>query len=714
MNINKVAQTKDGFWAKYTKYRTISALVAVFLLLTTSLALLTVYSATRFDGATDELEVITRKGVVSYKLSDDILNLNLLLDETTDTHQLLSSNVKDTMADIEQLTQIFDDAVNSLSHGGDVVFDDGTTIYTDGINTPELALVVQDIEKNWQPYHQLLQKLVAESKSGNLNQTTVEHLLQYNQNQGSILKNDIAKLRQGLNEVIHTQSALLQKVQIAGILLAIMIFIVIMFNALRRLADNDFLLQAAQRETTDIMKTVNEGLFLINKDLRIGEQYSDKLESILGQNKIAGRNFYDLLIGMVSQKDLDTTKLFVEQLYNPWVVEDLIQDLNPLRQVKINYFEDGDGGFAKQKYLDFNFLRVNNGDNNDEVIDKVFVSVVDITEAVQLQQNLEIAKAQHERELDMIGNILAVDSYYLLSFIDNTAKRIEKMNGILKSGNTHSLTSKAQELLREMHSLKGEASALKLEAFVGIAEEQEAKLKRLLDNNQLSGNDFLGFTVGLDKLLELNLYVNKLLNRLRVLGESVDKSHNLTDTIPVWQNYFKNYAADIAARHNKKVLVNVQGFDDVADHQNFNTYKDIAVQLLKNAIVHGIESPEQRITKGKKEAGIINLKIEPKENSLKLSIEDDGQGINFEDLRQKAVELGYVSATEAETLTNKQLYTIMIRKSGLSTATSHSEDAGRGVGMSLIYNLAQSAEGKLEIDSKAGKYTRMAVGFPLV
>lgn len=498
-----------------------------------------------------------------------------------------------------------------------------------------------------------------------------------------------------------------------GLLLFLLVFV---GYALQRMRSGDKLIEKAQQETSDIMKTVNEGLFLIDRSLNIGHQYSNKLELIIGQDRLAGRNLYDLLQGMISQKDMDTTKLFIEQLYNPWVIEDLIQDLNPLKQIKINYFDSN--GAAKQKYLDFNFLRVNSsGDSDDEsVIDKVFVSVVDITEEMLLQQGLESAKAQHERELDMIGNILAVDNQYLLAFINNTSQRIEKMNNILKLGNVNhiSLHAKAQELLREMHSLKGEASALKLEAFVGIAEEQETKLKQLLENSQLSGDDFLGFTVGLDKLFELNLYVNKLLNRLRILGENVNKNDEAGDNTLAWQTYFKNYAADIAARHNKKVVVNVQGFDEVAMHKNFNIYKDIAVQLLKNAIVHGIETPNERIAKGKKETGIVNLKIKIEGANLKLGIEDDGQGINFNGIRQKAVELGYVSATEAETLTNKQLYTIMIRKSGLSTATSQSEDAGRGVGMSLIYNLVQSAEGKLEIDSRTGKYTRMAVGFPLV
>lgn len=489
-------------------------------------------------------------------------------------------------------------------------------------------------------------------------------------------------------------------------LLAYLAFVV--GYAFRRINRLDMQVAQAQQQTNDILNTVSEGLFLINKDMVLSDVHSKSLERILNKKNLQGKSLHQLLNGAISKDDLEATKLFVEQLYNPWVVEELIQDLNPLKQIKVSQITSE--GYSIPKYLDFNFLRVI-AEGKDEV-NHVFVSVVDVTKAVQLQQAIDKSKEQHERELEMIAVILTVEYYHLKTFIDNTKERIEKMNNTLKLKSDASvmiLKAKAREIFRETHSLKGEASALGLKPFVDSAEHQESQLNKLLEKGTLSGDDFLPFTVGLNELLEMIQYIESIIEKLRLLG-NIQPEYKLSHIESKWQSYFKDYANEMAARHNKQISVSVIGFDENAYLEQFNVYKDIAVQFLKNAIVHGIETPQERLLKGKPQVGKVTLKLEKQYGEISVSIEDDGRGIDAKAIRQKAISLGLISQEKAQTLGHKELYALML-KTGVSTAKSQTEDAGRGVGMSIIWELARANEGKLEMNSSPEKYTRMAVNF---
>lgn len=504
--------------------------------------------------------------------------------------------------------------------------------------------------------------------------------------------------------------------------------------ALRRMRDSDILVETVQKETDDIMKTVNEGLFLIDKDLIISEQYSAKLEEVLHQTDIAGRNLYDLLKGIISQKDMETTKLFIDQLYNAWVVEDLIQDLNPLKQVLMSYV-DADG-MSDTKFLDFNFLRVL--DKEQKTIEKVFVSVIDVTKEVRLQLQMQKDREQHDRQLEMIGYLLTVNKAQLVRFIQETKQRITRMNDVLRQ-DKDTLHDKVKQLFREVHSLKGDASAIKLSAIVTIANNQENQLKRLSEHTDLKGNDFLGFTIGLNELMDMIKFIEDLSIQLNIQesNHSISKSEPATKPVMMispntksgetnsseqhivkntydWQSYFNNYAQDIANRQSKKVNVAVVGFDDLdIDNPKAHLYKDIATQFLKNAIVHGIERPADRLAKGKDDIGQIILSIEKvDDNHERISVQDDGQGINWQKIRQKAIDMGQITQEQATQLQARDLVKLLL-SSGLSTAETQDEDAGRGVGMDIVRQLAVEGKGKLGINSQPNQFTQMTVTFPI-
>jgi chemosensory pili system protein ChpA (sensor histidine kinase/response regulator) len=132
--------------------------------------------------------------------------------------------------------------------------------------------------------------------------------------------------------------------------------------------------------------------------------------------------------------------------------------------------------------------------------------------------------------------------------------------------------------------------------------------------------------------------------------------------------------------------------------------------LLRNAIAHGLESPEQRVALQKPEFGELTLNLRQEANEIVLTISDDGTGLNIERIRGKAMELGLLSQEETVTATQINQF---IFNPGFSTATEVSEVAGRGIGMDVVRTDIQALGGRVEVSSEPGRGTTFSLFLPL-
>lgn len=744
--------------AGLAKYRALILLVVSFFVLVLILSSITFVVSEKLASATKEFEQSAQQTVLVQQISKNLLDLNLYLqvaereqvaleqaklaslpapsrfnkqstplptpaESETDESALPAGTYSiDTLpqmgiyqlGELNDQVQMFTNTLNALKNGGTVKDTFGNDVAIKAVTDPQLKETLAKIETIWTPYLGLLQNFVKDTDAGVIKKQTSDYLVDYTRLYNTALQTETLAFASRQNYLIQDVANMLRWSQTIGVTMAFVLFLAIVFGSLRQLMRTDKELLVAQQQTDDILKTVNEGLFLINKDLVIADQYSGKLEQILHQKNIAGRTLYDILKGMISQKDMDTTKLFIEQLYNVWVVEELIQDLNPLKQVMLSYIDEN--GVGVTQFLEFNFLRVM--DEAGESIESVFVSVVDVTKEIRLQAQMQKDKEQHDRQIEMISYLLNTDSRQLEHFMGETKVRLERINDILKDSTKVDLRAKAEQLYREMHSLKGDASAVNLGALIGLAEKQEEKLKQLQNQMSLKGDDFLPFTVGLDEMVSMVAFIDNLVQRLHLrAGGSVgliasDEVHMQENDGGYWQEFFEKYAHDIASRQGKEVSIKVKGFDGLGiDDEEMSVYKDITVQLLKNAIVHGIELPAFRTAKGKSRVGRVELSLQAQGDSYSLQVKDDGAGINWEKLREKAVETGTYSQEQAVNLQPKDLLKLMF-KSGLSTAQTQDEDAGRGVGMDIVKQLASEAGGKIGVNSRSNQFTRIHITFP--
>jgi two-component system chemotaxis sensor kinase CheA len=171
-------------------------------------------------------------------------------------------------------------------------------------------------------------------------------------------------------------------------------------------------------------------------------------------------------------------------------------------------------------------------------------------------------------------------------------------------------------------------------------------------------------------------------------------------------------ARDVAQRLGKKVEVELAGGELELDRSILDRLSDPLVHLIRNAVDHGIEPPEGRLAAGKPEAGRIRIDARREKDSIRISVADDGAGMDLEAARRRAVEAGIVHPDLAPDLSPEQLAALAFRP-GLSTAERVTEVSGRGVGMDAVRATLESLGGTVEFATERGRGTVTQLVVPI-
>jgi two-component system, chemotaxis family, sensor kinase CheA len=527
------------------------------------------------------------------------------------------------------------------------------------------------------------------------------------------------------NEV-HTSNAQaakqLQLVLVMGLLIAgVLVLLVILLLSTRQRQDAS--LREARQQTTDILRTVKDGLFLLDQNLMIGTTFSGALTAMFQRRDIAGLAFESLLKNIVSEKTLATALKYVRVLWSERTKEKLVKSINPLGEVEV-HFDAGNGKFDT-RYLQFEFHRV----RIDGKITHVLVSVSDVSSRVELAQELQESQKQAQAQVDTLLGILHIDPVQLASFLNDSNAAMKMINAVLREPAREEsvFRKKLDTLFRQAHSVKGEAAALGLSSIESRAHSFEDDLKALREKPGLSGNDFLPLVIKLDDLLTHLQSVSELVSRLSKFqaptAESED-AHASTGVIETEAGpqapgnsdaglpaTLQQLAARVASEHDKEASVQCVGFDAIPV-QYLRIVKDMAIQAVRNSIVHGIESSGARLARGKQPCGVVRLVFKNLgESGYKFSVEDDGQGLAIERIKEVALQKGFITAEQAPNLDAKQTFSLLFQP-GFSTVENATKDAGRGVGMNMIADLMHQIGGRVGLATSAGKFTRLVMSLP--
>lgn len=169
---------------------------------------------------------------------------------------------------------------------------------------------------------------------------------------------------------------------------------------------------------------------------------------------------------------------------------------------------------------------------------------------------------------------------------------------------------------------------------------------------------------------------------------------------------------DISKKSGKEVELHIIGEETELDKNMVEALADPLLHLIRNAVDHGIESPEERIKLGKPEKGNVWIRAFHKGNSVVIEIEDDGKGMNPERLKEVALEKGLITAEEAKFITNDQAFELIFLP-GFSSAKEITDISGRGVGMDVVRTNIKSLKGTISINSVLGAGSIFTLSFPL-
>ena len=171
-------------------------------------------------------------------------------------------------------------------------------------------------------------------------------------------------------------------------------------------------------------------------------------------------------------------------------------------------------------------------------------------------------------------------------------------------------------------------------------------------------------------------------------------------------------AREIAERAGKKVSVEITGVELELDRSILDRIGDPLVHLLRNAVDHGIETPEMRRAAGKPETGTIHIDARRHKDSIIIAVQDDGAGIDLDVVRARAVDAGVLHPDLAADLPPNEIAALVFQP-GLSTAQTVSEISGRGVGMDAVRATIESLGGAVEITSERGRGTTTSLIVPI-
>ncbi len=635
--------------------------------------------------------------------------------------------------------ELFDSTLNAFNHGGTVTGGHGEKVTLAKLADPEpRAPLEQGVELWTFHFREALLPLLSEEAPS---PEAVAHAVQTANAVNLKLLELMNQFTSSLQARAELKAAHLRHIQTVAIVLVLVNFAVVIVHAIGKLKRGDRAvaefaaelqrsnselerlsteLISAKKEADSIFGSVRQGLFLLSPQLVIGAQVSRELETIFEDPSLAGRNLVQQLKSILSEKQLGTVNDFLGLLFDPRKSARQLQKFNPLHRVECS-FARAEGGY-KIKQLEFSFQRILVG----EVVDRVLVTVFDATEQVNLERQIEQTEARREKQLDLLLGILHVEPEALREFLVGAQEDLSAINGILREEVDNGMPQaanreKIQRLFQRVHRLKGNAGLLGLTRIQKSAHEIESKLAIIRGSSVIQGEDFLSPVVLLADLQSDLGEISELIQKMGAMRQAFEPARMPSVAAPASESFegsLRSLAGSVASHFGKEVDLQSRmvGMESLSKSIR-PLVLDAMVQLVRNSVAHGIETPEERLRLGKQREGTIWIESGTKGGAggrqFLFRCRDDGSGLNVEKIRRRALELGMVSAFDAPRLGPDEA-TAMIFAPGFSTTAQANEHAGRGVGLDLIRaTVIDELGGEIRVDFEPDQFCEFTIVVPL-
>ena len=477
-------------------------------------------------------------------------------------------------------------------------------------------------------------------------------------------------------------------------------------KALQKEKDHaEYLYENIYKQAEVVFENVGQGILLLDKELKISNLYSKAVERIFDNDVIARENFSSFMRPRLIQRDFEALEMFIKHLFNSDLDEEVVNQLNPVESVKIFISTNG---VVVTKYLRLSFTRV----EREGEIQNILVTITDETESVLLQQHMEESEAKKKQETEYMLDILKVDPTILKDFIENTRRILKGISEKYEKSGKSDLNSLLKYTFQMIHNVKGNAMTIGLELVTQKLHDIEDSISGMMNKNVTSDN-FLAILYDIEEVDHIMSEMSKLLVKVADIYRNFPSQGSNAVSSQTLDTILEDGLSLMCKETGKNVELKFNKPDniEIPDH-HMEAVKDMMIQLMRNSISHGIESEKEREDLGKRPVGKIEISFDQTENNeLFIYYKDDGQGLDYDKIRDKAIQTGLISEKEASGLKEKELLDLLLRD-GFSTTEEADNYSGRGQGLGLVQTLVSEQEGSFEIGSRKGKFFEMKFILP--
>lgn len=525
---------------------------------------------------------------------------------------------------------------------------------------------------------------------------------------GTLLAAMLAEQQQQLRRIHELRSAVWLGGFLAMLALGVWSIVALRKNLRRTLV----LLSASLRENKTILESTKDGLFIIKPNFQVGSVQSLSLRSLFGTDQAIRGDFFDFLKERVSSSDLAQIKAQVSRQLTG-SADGAAGSLNHKLDA-IEVTADLERGYVASRHLNFEFAR-----NDLNPAAGLLVSVSDATAEVALREKVREVEKVNEERFQLLTRSIVSEAPDVTAFFRAAHNSLKKINAVLRDDAQQHAdnTQKAKEILESASQLKLQAGELGISLIEMSAHQLEADAQALIELSPVTAKQLLGLTAPLKRLISEMENLELLTKKYHV--HRAESRANLTvvnttsrASVPDEQ-ILQLGGRKVATKLGKKVVVNLVEFNcSMIQSEARNAVEQTLGELVENAVVHSIELPEVRRRSGKPTTGSITIRMEECDaEHIRLYVQDDGAGFDFDALRTSAVGRGLVDPDVCNKLSKNELVRLIFI-SGFSTTPIPSANDGVGMGLENVKAALSKLGGKISVGSADGITAQFAVVLP--
>ncbi len=433
---------------------------------------------------------------------------------------------------------LLDVTLRAFDLGGDAVIDDRIVSF-DAVLDVAGRQAIETAKPMWAIYRNYTADLFNEFKGREyidegfvtifFRESIVKDVVDYTTRNNLALLEVMNDLTESVERVAYEKTQKIRLAQGFVIFLAVINFFFIIFFALRDLKRGDDQLNSAKAEMDVMLNTISEGIFLLNADLTISNEYSQEMELIFNQSDFRGKPILSLLKDVCPNINYKGVENFLFALFDKSKKANVLNVLNPLQEV-LAYVDDGDIE-NREKYLRFSYARI----ENENKVDQVLVRVCDISSEVLQEKVLYEERNKQFKHIRLISTLMNSNADMLPMFFQRGFYCFDRIRDELKKYKGQRSVS-IKDIESILNEFRREAKVLSLSNIVELIDEFLFSLKKMQESEVVSDSAYTEVITFLDKLVSYTRSIYDLSSQVlhRQQFEEDDKSEKYLGGLTSW------------------------------------------------------------------------------------------------------------------------------------------------------------------------------------